>query len=153
MRKTAKTVLRAIEKAKKKQAKEKAANSLFLRRTNSVYRAMTQRFEKELPFTVSDLRLMVSSALGKQCPYCEDVVKIKTFSLDHMMPVSRGGNLAILNLMVVCKRCNLSKGQMSDDEYRKFLKTLSDFPIPIMRWILGTMRAGATVVRLNFLKR
>lgn len=51
------------------------------------------------------------------CCYCEKKVTGITFSLDHRLPVSRGGPHSMLNLAICCKRCNMAKGAMTSEEY------------------------------------
>lgn len=45
---------------------------------------------------------------GKRCVYCEDTEG--PFHLDHVMPVSKGGEDTTGNLVVACQPCNMSKG-------------------------------------------
>jgi hypothetical protein len=52
---------------------------------------------------------------GECCRYCgtED----GPFHLDHILPVSRGGDHALDNLTVACAACNMSKGAMTPEEW------------------------------------
>lgn len=41
-------------------------------------------------------------------------------SLDHKIPLSRGGSNTVKNLVVCCHRCNIAKGAMTADEFIRF---------------------------------
>lgn len=97
----------------------------------------------ELNYNVEDVRLAARSAMGQPCPYCAEPVEPETFSFDHDIPVSRGGSFAFSNLVVICKRCNDVKGNMSGKEFGELLTTVHSFTDEVSRSILSRMRAGA----------
>lgn len=51
------------------------------------------------------------------CQYCGKMPPDVTLHLDHIKPVSKGGNNGILNLVTSCQDCNLGKSnvELSDD--------------------------------------
>ena len=53
------------------------------------------------------------------CTYCGYRRMATSMDIDHMIPVSRGGSNDKSNLQVICRRCNLRKGQMTDGEFRQ----------------------------------
>ena len=53
------------------------------------------------------------------CTYCGFRRIATSMDIDHMMPVSRGGSNDKSNLQVICRKCNLRKGQMTDSEFRQ----------------------------------
>ena len=60
----------------------------------------------------------VSVLLEGECAYCgsrEDL------TLDHVVPLSRGGTHAIDNLVAACKPCNSRKGSRDELEFRALL--------------------------------
>jgi 5-methylcytosine-specific restriction endonuclease McrA len=80
-------------------------------------------------FTVHDFRrrLRLRMALkryvvrrdGNTCQYCGARGKRNwRLTLDHRLPVGRGGTGGAGNLWACCKRCNLDKGQRTEEEYR-----------------------------------
>jgi 5-methylcytosine-specific restriction endonuclease McrA len=48
-------------------------------------------------------------AAAKCCPFCRKRMKSQDKSLDHIVPLSKGGAHSILNALVCCKRCNAKK--------------------------------------------
>ena len=44
-----------------------------------------------------------------RCYYCEAVVERKLATMDHIIPVSRGGRSTKSNIVVCCKDCNNRK--------------------------------------------
>ena len=67
---------------------------------------------------------------GFRCPYCNQIMKIKdrqsphskSFSIDHIIPLSRGGTHIIENLHFCCLACNMVKSTMTHTEFKKFIK-------------------------------
>jgi CRISPR/Cas system Type II protein with McrA/HNH and RuvC-like nuclease domain len=54
---------------------------------------------------------------GMRCAYSGRALSPETASIDHIIPVSRGGSLAIDNLAVVDGQVNAAKGTLSLDEF------------------------------------
>lgn len=51
------------------------------------------------------------------CGYCGKLLTIKTFHMDHMVPVCRGGAHTLSNMIASCSPCNLRKNKRTYDEY------------------------------------
>ena len=56
-----------------------------------------------------------------QCASCFCNIR-KTFHIDHVIPLSRGGRHSEGNLQLLCKPCNLSKGAKLPIEWRRWKK-------------------------------
>lgn len=54
-----------------------------------------------------------------KCWYCFQPCTPKTFTIDHIVPKSRGGGNNILNKVGACSSCNNAKGSMSQEEFLK----------------------------------
>jgi 5-methylcytosine-specific restriction endonuclease McrA len=52
---------------------------------------------------------LFAEAEGKPCPYCGDYMSRATKSLDHMVPLGKGGVHGVVNLIICCTRCNSAK--------------------------------------------
>jgi 5-methylcytosine-specific restriction endonuclease McrA len=56
---------------------------------------------------------------GSKCLYCKDELTPENISADHIIPVSKGGNNAKVNLVACCKDCN---GERGDRDFQEYLK-------------------------------
>ena len=52
------------------------------------------------------------------CAYCGRRRIARSFDIDHMIPVVRGGSNDMNNLQVLCRQCNQRKGIQTDAEFR-----------------------------------
>ena len=43
------------------------------------------------------------------CAYCEEIFPKEELTMDHIIPIARGGKSTKKNIVVSCKRCNHSK--------------------------------------------
>ena len=141
---------------------EKRRHALFMRRTYTIYRHLQERAKEinpknRLPFDLKALRDAVQVKIGTPCPYLPEVIlTAKNFSLDHAIPVSRGGNVAAwANLMICSSTANLAKGELTRDEFTDLILTMEDghWPRVAVQDLLGRLKAGASVKRLRFLGR
>ena len=55
------------------------------------------------------------------CKYCEKELTFKTATLDHVIPLSKGGYDRLKNVVICCDLCNKKKGDL---HVHAFLKTL-----------------------------
>lgn len=60
-------------------------------------------------------RAKVFALKGSQCVYCG----VDASHVDHQTPRSRGGSDDISNLVPACAECNVSKGSMTVEEWRR----------------------------------
>ncbi len=51
-----------------------------------------------------------------QCQYCGDHFSHKDLTLDHVLPVSRGGPKSWKNLVAACHKCNHKKSNRTPEE-------------------------------------
>ena len=54
------------------------------------------------------------------CPYCGTDVSGRVGTIDHKIPVSRGGTSEPDNLAILCQRCNSSKNDSTPEEYHAY---------------------------------
>jgi hypothetical protein len=73
-----------------------------------------------LPFTLREFEQWLWPQVKLQavpCPYCRALMDILSLSLDHKIPLRRGGGPGLDNLQIMCQRCNRCKGQFTHDEF------------------------------------
>jgi len=66
---------------------------------------------------------MLKKKLGERCVYCGCNNKL-LLNLDHKIPKSNGGKGLKKNRQVTCIFCNYLKGNLSQKEFKVFLKNL-----------------------------
>lgn len=59
-------------------------------------------------------------AKGK-CHYCGNQISPKDLTMDHIIPISRGGKSTKGNVVTACKDCNTLKKQLLPMEWEKHL--------------------------------
>ena len=64
-----------------------------------------------------DLRRRVIERDGVYCVYCDDDLSDKEIHMDHVIPESKGGKTNYANLQVTCRKCNLTKGVLTESEF------------------------------------
>lgn len=54
---------------------------------------------------------------GRRCVYCGTALGLENATLDHVFPLSRGGDHAPGNLVAACQPCNQLKGSLLPAEF------------------------------------
>lgn len=60
------------------------------------------------------------------CYYCHQKVGRKNLTMDHVVPLSRGGKSKKGNIVPACKECNNKKKYMLPLEWEEYLKSLAE---------------------------
>ncbi|MFC1866933.1 HNH endonuclease [Thermodesulfobacteriota bacterium] len=60
------------------------------------------------------------------CYYCNKEVDKADLTMDHVVPLSRGGKSKKGNIVPACKGCNNRKKQLLPIEWKEYLKALSE---------------------------
>lgn len=108
--------------------------------TRQRYSAMKTRLKKKglrIPFTQDQLRTHVKDRFmgGEidgvlQCRYCLRLYDISGSAFDHAIPLSRGGDIDLSNIDVICEKCNSAKGSLRPIEFSALLSFLErEMPI------------------------
>lgn len=63
------------------------------------------------------------SKTDSKCPYCPS---IDNLSIDHILPLSKGGTHTEDNVELVCLPCNIRKGTKTKEEFIEFLKDIKE---------------------------
>jgi 5-methylcytosine-specific restriction endonuclease McrA len=56
-----------------------------------------------------------------RCHYCSCSVPAKSLTMDHVVPLSRGGRTTKGNVVPACKTCNTAKKQLLPMEWEAYL--------------------------------
>lgn len=60
------------------------------------------------------------------CHYCGERFKPSELTMDHVIPIIRGGTSTKANLVPACKECNSKKKHMLPMEWEEYLNTIRD---------------------------
>lgn len=71
---------------------------------------------KRQGFNIDEKRTVYAKYNG-HCALCGKPVKFKRITIDHKIPLSRGGNNDVSNLQIACYQCNMSKSNMMENEW------------------------------------
>lgn len=67
------------------------------------------------------------------CYYCNRHIGRANLTMDHLVPISRGGKSKKGNLVPACKDCNNKKKYLLPVEWEEYLKALSESREPPRR--------------------
>ncbi len=138
-------------KRKLKESREHYSHRLFMSRSSAIRRHQKERAkELNLPFDIilETLRAEVKSAIGCPCPYCCSPITAKNFSLDHLTPLSRGGDAG--KYLICCNICNERKGSLTVIEYTQLVLLLNSWSLEARTDVLRRLRAGSKALRRMF---
>jgi len=71
-----------------------------------------------------DTRLKVFESGNHVCCYCGKELTENNFTVDHTLPLNRGGGNEISNYQLCCYRCNTLKSDYTDNEFVKRASTI-----------------------------
>lgn len=58
---------------------------------------------------------------NEKCAYCGQRKQLKRMTVDHIIPLSKGGTDELDNLQCTCKMCNQLKNDMTPHEFTMFI--------------------------------
>lgn len=59
-----------------------------------------------------------------RCYYCNASISVKELTMDHIVPVVRGGKTTKSNVVTACKECNNRKKYLLPVEWEEYLNSL-----------------------------
>ena len=66
------------------------------------------------------MRFTVLKAAGGRCQLCGISAKERPLDVDHIIPRSRGGKTELTNLQALCSKCNRSKRNQDETDFRSW---------------------------------
>jgi len=67
------------------------------------------------------LRYLALKAAGGRCQLCGATKEDRPLDVDHIIPRNRGGKNEVANLQVLCSKCNRSKRDKDDTDFRSVI--------------------------------
>jgi 5-methylcytosine-specific restriction protein A len=80
------------------------------------------RAEKKKARELRKSRWWQQKTADGKCYYCHQVFPYKDLTMDHLVPLARGGRSTKQNLVPCCKECNNRKKSMLPLEWEEFLR-------------------------------
>ena len=77
-----------------------------------------------------------------RCIYCRLAIATNDYSVDHILPRSRGGADKLENIQLVDNRCNRLKGDLTDEEFKRLIAVLAPYPEIFARVSKRLLMAG-----------
>lgn len=82
------------------------------------------RREKEKARALRKTRWWKNRLARGKCHYCGGTFLPPQLTMDHLVPIVRGGRSTQGNVVVACKECNSRKGYLLPLEWEEYLKSL-----------------------------
>lgn len=125
---------------------------LFMTRTMAVWqhhRELGKRLGQKVDYDLIRIRAKVQAVLAASayCSYCYVPLTERNFSLDHDLPLARGGTFALSNLRVICMRCNDTKGALRREEFM-YIRALEVSSPEGWQDVARRLRAGGKALRV-----
>lgn len=109
---------------------------------------------QDLPFSEAELvrcmELAFPLGCAVPCPYCGTAIDALSASLDHAMPITRGGSLGLENLTAICAMCNRLKGALTPSEFKELMQWVLRQEWAAQTDILGRLKAGGMGMRMRY---
>lgn len=102
----------------------------------------------------------IFAALGEReesdrlhCPYCDVELALSNISFDHAMPLSRGGDPWVPNIVPCCLVCNKAKGALTAFEFTELMITMAEWPQVAKDNVTRRLRLGGAMMCRFFRRR
>lgn len=109
------------------------------RRLTASHQARARKLGFTVDFSAADVEEMIERQ--PLCSYCKLPMALDC-SLDHRVPIARGGSFCRYNLCLCCRRCNSLKGQLNDAEFAQLRDFLTDLAPPAQADLERRLLAG-----------
>ena len=87
----------------------------------------------------------------KVCYYCgRKIIKKEDLTVDHIVPVSKGGKTAKENLVIACKACNAEKSNLDMEKYLEFVNIINTTDQLNSNETIGKIFSGLKDIIQNF---
>jgi 5-methylcytosine-specific restriction endonuclease McrA len=117
----------------------------LLRKISTLKSSLKRRsHEHGVVFDISskDLKELFLVLYGKECRYCDKILRINTIVCDHIVPLSKGGDSTRENLQLICRSCNSRKGPLKEEDFLKIVKWISKQSMEVKDYLLRKLAKG-----------
>ena len=117
----------------------------IMKKTSNLKTSLKRRskeYDTIFEITLEQIREIIYKYYGKDCNYCGCTLTVANIVCDHIHPLSNGGDSIPDNLQIICRRCNVRKGNLSDKYFRRILKWLARQPDEISKYVLRKLSKG-----------
>ncbi len=83
------------------------------------------RIEREKAKKLRKTRWWQQKTASGQCYYCGMKVQYRDLTMDHLLPLARGGRSTKENLVPCCKECNNRKKSMMPIEWQEYCEKMN----------------------------
>lgn len=71
-------------------------------------------------------RQQIYAKCSGHCAYCGCELEYKDMQVDHVIPLRRGGEDVISNMLPACRSCNHYKSTMTAEEFRRYVEGIPE---------------------------
>ena len=107
----------------------------------------SKEYEVVFEISLEEVRDILYQVYGKQCRYCNEILKVTNMVCDHIHPLSHGGDSVKENLQIICSRCNTRKGPLTHKHYIKLLKWLLEQQEDLKDYVLRKLARSDSFFR------
>jgi 5-methylcytosine-specific restriction endonuclease McrA len=73
-------------------------------------RTLFDRKDEKRTFTAEQRRIIWNAEEKRACAHCNESLTWEKFTIDHIVPHSRGGKTSLNQAQLMCRSCNSKKG-------------------------------------------
>ena len=100
-----------------------------------------ERIAPRKPFAKAS-KIQIYNKSGGYCAICRRPLSFEEMTVDHIQPLSRGGDNSMDNLAVLCGSCNKRKDNNTDEELSQWAETIT-----VNNILKGDISAAFPVIR------
>lgn len=127
--------------------KHKRLEAARMKKGGIISQALPRPPENLREILLANLECLLASRA--RCPYCDVRLLLSNVSVDHRVPLSRGGTSHPDNLTLIDRRCNKLKGELTGEEYRALREWLDDLEEEARLNIERRLLMGGSVFRFQ----